>query len=105
MQSSEPNENSNKLGVIQTAYTEPNPLSNPFVAEDAYNGPTSEHLPGPPRELQAPIVNARFVILSWEPPSINSDGIIAYSVYYKQVGSKRLVRMLRTFLGNNSFIL
>lgn len=49
----------------------------------------SEGLPGPPQDLKAPVIKARFVILSWKPPVVNNDVIITYSVYYRQEGSKR----------------
>lgn len=45
-------------------------------------------LPGPPRDLKAPLVEARFVVLSWKPP-LNGDDIVTYSVYYRQEGSER----------------
>ncbi|CAH0551604.1 unnamed protein product [Brassicogethes aeneus] len=46
-------------------------------------------LPGPPQDLKALIVKARFIILGWHQPLENSDDIQAYSVFYKQEGSER----------------
>lgn len=89
LKSSETNDNSNNLGDVQTAYTESHPRSNPFIAEEINSGRQIEGLPGPPQDLKAPIVKARFVVLSWKPPILNSDDIITYSVYYRQEGSKR----------------
>lgn len=46
-------------------------------------------IPGPPRDLEARIVNPRFVALSWMEPKINPDEVISYSVYYKMSTSER----------------
>lgn len=46
-------------------------------------------IPGPPRDLQAQIVNPRFVALSWMEPSINPDEVTSYTVYYKMSTSER----------------
>lgn len=46
-------------------------------------------IPGPPRDLQAQIVNPRFVALSWMEPAINPDEVISYTVYYKMTTSER----------------
>lgn len=63
--------------------------SKPSLAEE-YLDPTkmTDFLPGPPQDLKAPLIEARFVVLSWRPP-VNSDDIITYSVYYRQEGSER----------------
>ncbi|XP_015837098.1 neogenin isoform X4 [Tribolium castaneum] len=50
---------------------------------------TTEGFPGPPQDLKAPIVKARFVTLSWRAPLVNSDNIHTYTVYYRQEGSER----------------
>lgn len=80
---SEPNESS--LG--NTAFSFASPKSN---LGDDYMDPSKslDLLPGPPRDLKAPLVEARFVVLSWSPPS-NNDDIVTYSVYYRQEGSER----------------
>ncbi|KAL3287322.1 hypothetical protein HHI36_001797 [Cryptolaemus montrouzieri] len=44
---------------------------------------------GPPQDIKAPVIKARFIILSWKPPSINSEAIEGYSIYYQQDGSER----------------
>lgn len=46
-------------------------------------------IPGPPRELQAQIVNPRFVALSWMEPDSNPDEVTSYTVYYKMSTSER----------------
>lgn len=48
-------------------------------------------IPGPPRDLQAQIVNPRFVALSWMEPVTNPDEVISYTVYYKMSTSERWV--------------
>ncbi|XP_044744590.1 neogenin isoform X2 [Coccinella septempunctata] len=44
---------------------------------------------GPPQDLKAPVIKARFIILSWKPPTVNSESVEGYSVYYQQEGSER----------------
>lgn len=46
-------------------------------------------IPGVPRDLQAQIVNPRFVALSWMEPAINPDEVTSYTVYYKMSTSER----------------
>lgn len=80
---SDPNESS--LG--NTAFSFASPKSN---LGDDYADPSKslDLMPGAPRDLKAPLVEARFVVLSWNPP-LNSDDIVTYSVYYRQEGSER----------------
>lgn len=80
---SDPNESS--LG--NTAFSFASPKTN---LGDDYMDPSKslDLLPGAPRDLKAPLVEARFVVLSWNPP-LNSDDIVTYSVYYRQEGSQR----------------
>ncbi|XP_065168608.1 neogenin isoform X4 [Atheta coriaria] len=63
------------------------PQSKPLLIVD--DGSHGEVSIGPPQDLKAPVVKARFVVLSWKPPASNVDDIIAYSVYYRQEGSER----------------
>lgn len=80
---SDPNESS--LG--NTAFSFASPKSN--LGDDYMDSSKSlDLLPGPPRDLKAPLVEARFVVLSWNPP-LTSDDIVTYSVYYRQEGSER----------------
>ncbi|XP_058066091.1 neogenin [Anopheles bellator] len=46
-------------------------------------------LPGPPRGLQAQIVQSRFITLSWIEPAKHPDEVISYSVYYRMHTSDR----------------
>lgn len=46
-------------------------------------------LPGPPRELKAHIVKARFITLSWLEPLKNPTDIVSYTIYYKMNNSER----------------
>lgn len=85
LKSSESNDNIN-LGDIQHAFFPASPK--PFVAENSV-AKTVEGLPGPPQDLKAPIIKARFVTLSWKPPVVNNENISTYSVYYRQEGSVR----------------
>lgn len=78
----------NNLRDVHFAYTESPSITNP-IAEDPNYATKIDALPGPPEDLKAPVVKARFVILSWKPPVINNDDIITYAVYYRQEGSKR----------------
>ncbi|KAF5297558.1 hypothetical protein FQR65_LT09989 [Abscondita terminalis] len=79
------NSNSN-LGDILSAYTESYPTSKPFIAE---RDGASEDIPGPPQDVKASIVKARFVTLNWQPPVITNGDIVTYSVYYRQEASER----------------
>nr|CAI5828476.1 unnamed protein product [Callosobruchus analis] len=45
--------------------------------------------PSSPRDLRAPVVKGRFVTLSWKPPEDEAEGILGYSIYYRQEGSDR----------------
>ena len=85
LKSSESFDNIN-LGDTQHAFSPASPK--PFIAETPVSK-TSEGLPGPPQDLKAPIVKARFVTLSWKPPLINNEHIHTYTVYYRQEGSER----------------
>ncbi|XP_074038285.1 neogenin protein frazzled [Leptinotarsa decemlineata] len=75
------------LGDIQFAFT-PSP-DDPVSAAGSGGKGVAQGVPGPPQDLRAPIVKARFVILSWKPPLENGDSIQAYSIYYRQEGSDR----------------
>ncbi|CAH1100785.1 unnamed protein product [Psylliodes chrysocephalus] len=86
LKSSESNDSNTNLGDVQFAFT-PSPRK-PIAAASAEKK-DEERLPGPPQELKAPIIKARFVILSWKPPVDNADNIQSYSVYYRQDGSDR----------------
>lgn len=44
---------------------------------------------GPPLDLKAPVVKARFIILNWKPPVVNADSVEGYWVYYQEEGSER----------------
>ncbi|XP_057669048.1 neogenin isoform X2 [Diorhabda carinulata] len=86
LKSSESNDTNNNLGDIQFAFTPPPPKP---IAASTSDRKLEDGLPGPPQDLRAPIVKARFVILSWKPPLENGDNIISYSIYYRQNGSDR----------------
>ncbi|KRT85842.1 Immunoglobulin, partial [Oryctes borbonicus] len=77
------------LGDTLSAYTEPSPFSKHFPAEDYPESRQLDTVPGPPQDLRAPVVQPRFVILSWRPPDYNNEDIIAYSVYYRQENNER----------------
>ncbi|ERL92476.1 hypothetical protein D910_09789 [Dendroctonus ponderosae] len=77
------NEQSN-LGDVQSAFSSLKPL----LAGNS-GKKISEGLPGPPLDLKAVIIKARFVILSWKPPQENSQLVEAYSTYFRQEGSSR----------------
>lgn len=91
------------LTSLQTTDTKPDDINlgdtaysyasvKPPLAEDAADSTKLlDVLPGPPRDLKAPLVEARFVVLSWKPPVVNGEDIKTYSVYYQQEGSDRLV--------------
>ncbi|KAK9751964.1 Neogenin C-terminus [Popillia japonica] len=79
----------NNLGDTLSAYTESSPFSKHFTAEDYLDSRPMESVPGAPQDLKAPVVQPRFVILSWRPPDFNYEDIIAYSVYYRQENNKR----------------
>lgn len=85
LKSSESYDNIN-LGDTQHAFFPAS--SKPFTAESTV-AKTTEGFPGPPQDLKAPIVKARFVTLSWKPPIVNNDNIHTYTVYYRQEGSER----------------
>ncbi|KAK9876148.1 hypothetical protein WA026_011265 [Henosepilachna vigintioctopunctata] len=44
---------------------------------------------GAPQDVRAPVIKARFIILSWKPPVINPENIEGYTVFYQQEGSER----------------
>lgn len=79
------NEQSN-LGDVQSAFSSLKP-----VLAGNSGKKISEGLPGPPLDLKAVIIKARFVILSWKPPQENSQLVEAYSTYFRQEGSSRWV--------------
>lgn len=82
--------NDSNLGDVLTAFTESFPFSKPNIAEGYLESrPSTNVFPGPPQDLKAPVVQPRFVALSWKPPIINSENIITYSVYYRQEDSER----------------
>ncbi|KAG5888723.1 hypothetical protein JTB14_023799 [Gonioctena quinquepunctata] len=81
-------ESKDLLGDVQFAFT-PSPHDPPVSAASSGGKSVTDGLPGPPRDLKAPIVKARFVILSWKPPVENGESILAYSIYYRQEGSDR----------------
>ncbi|KAJ8932115.1 hypothetical protein NQ314_014896 [Rhamnusium bicolor] len=85
LKSSESNDNIN-LGDIQSAFT---PASLKPLAAGSSEKKITDGLPGPPQDLKAPIIKARFISLSWKPPVDNGDSIQAYSIYYRQEGSDR----------------
>lgn len=80
---------SNNLRDVNFAFT---PSTTNPTADDPSYASKSDGLPGPPQDLRAPVVKARFVILTWNPPIVNNEDIIAYSAYYRQEGSKRYVK-------------
>ncbi|XP_072382653.1 neogenin isoform X2 [Diabrotica undecimpunctata] len=86
LKSSESNDTNINLGDIQYAFT-PSPQK-PIVAANSEKK-LEDGLPGPPRDLKAPMVKARFVILSWKPPLENGENILSYSIYYRHDGSAR----------------
>jgi hypothetical protein len=54
--------------------------------------------PSAPREISAVVINARFVTLTWKSPVLSNGNIIAYAIYYKEIGSDR-ERVLNTTKG------
>jgi hypothetical protein len=45
--------------------------------------------PSAPREVAAVVVSTRFVTLTWQAPILANGNIIAYAIYYKEIGSDR----------------
>lgn len=88
LRSSEDNNSNNNLGVVLSAYTESYPSSKPFAADES-DPDIIESLPGPPQDIKASIVKARFVTLNWQSPLFTNGDILTYSVYYRQEGSER----------------
>ncbi|KAL1513925.1 hypothetical protein ABEB36_003263 [Hypothenemus hampei] len=76
---------SNPAGNIQAAAS----LKVQAMSVGSSERKITEGLPGPPLDLKAVIVKARFVILSWKPPLENSQNVDAYSIYCRQEGSDR----------------
>lgn len=72
-----------RLGETAYSYASPKP----DLGESRSGDPDGR--PGAARDLRAPVVEARFAVLSWRPPARNGDDIVAYSVYYRQEGSER----------------
>lgn len=72
------------LGDVQSAFSSQKSLS----VGNSERG-IIEGLPGPPLDLKALIVKARFVILSWKPPLENPQNVEAYSIFCRQEGSDR----------------
>ncbi|XP_044265919.1 neogenin isoform X2 [Tribolium madens] len=85
LKSSESYDNIN-LGDTQHAFFPPSSTS---ITAESSVAKTTEGFPGPPQDLKAPIVKARFVTLSWKAPLVNNDNIHTYTVYYRQEGSER----------------
>lgn len=95
-----PNVNANKLLHTLTQQRQQN-SNHKHTTDQSYLPDFPTHLdsdngakvpiPGPPRDLEARIVNPRFVALSWMEPKINPDEVISYSVYYKMSTSERYV--------------
>ncbi|KAJ8924156.1 hypothetical protein NQ315_006940 [Exocentrus adspersus] len=86
LKSSESNNDNINLGDIQSAFFPSSPIP---VSAGSSETKITDGLPGPPRDLKAPIIKARFIILSWKPPMENAESIQAYSIYYRQEGSDR----------------
>ncbi|XP_040151206.1 neogenin isoform X3 [Anopheles arabiensis] len=63
------------------------------IIEPDGSGKFAAPLPGPPRTLQAQIVQSRFITLSWLEPAKNPDEVISYSVYYRMHTSDRERKM------------
>lgn len=74
-------------GLGETAYSFASPK--PDLGDTSGGFGDYDRRPGAPKDLKAPVVEARFVVLSWKPPPRNSEDIVAYSVYYQQEGSER----------------
>ncbi|XP_035794754.1 neogenin-like isoform X2 [Anopheles albimanus] len=60
-----------------------------IIEPDGTGGRYAAPLPGPPRGLQAQIVQSRFITLSWLEPAKNPDEVISYSIYYRMHTSDR----------------
>ncbi|XP_049295893.1 neogenin isoform X2 [Anopheles funestus] len=63
------------------------------IIEPDGSGKFAAPLPGPPRALQAQIVQSRFITLNWLEPAKNPDEVISYSVYYRMHTSDRERKM------------
>ncbi|CAG7836151.1 unnamed protein product, partial [Allacma fusca] len=64
------------------------------------NGVSENHTASPdgpsaPREVAAVLVSTRFVTLTWKAPLITNGRIVAYAIFYKELGSDR-ERVLNT---------
>lgn len=64
----------------------PTSQKNPDVDEDDNNRPPMP-LPGPPKAVQAVIVQPRFITLNWLEPEDNPDEVVSYTVYYSLLGT------------------
>lgn len=84
LRSSETGDDAGGLGDVQSAFSSQKSLS----VGNSERG-IIEGLPGPPLDLKALIVKARFVILSWKPPLENPQNVEAYSIFCRQEGSDR----------------
>ena len=71
----------------------------PIVEDD--DG-TKKPIPGPPRDLEAKIINPRFVALDWMEPLKNPDEVTSYTVYYKMTTSERYARLPVILLRNSN---
>ncbi|XP_017786594.1 PREDICTED: neogenin isoform X2 [Nicrophorus vespilloides] len=79
-------DSNNNLGDTLTI-TDPFSSSKPYVGDDP--GHILDGAPGPPQDLKALFIKARFIVLSWKPPVVNNDDIVTYSVYFRHEGSER----------------
>jgi hypothetical protein len=64
----------------------PTPSQQNPVEEDDNNRPPMP-LPGPPKAVQAVIVQPRFITLNWLEPEENPDEVVSYTVYYSMLGT------------------
>lgn len=55
-------------------------------AEDNTNHPPVP-LPGPPKAVQAVIVQPRFITINWLEPEENPDEVVTYTIYYSTLGN------------------
>lgn len=85
LQASSSHDLSDDLGLIKPAFSFPLPRANPFIADLPHKTANVDA----PRNLSAPMYNARFVVLSWSPPISQYEEIETYTVFYRQENSNR----------------
>ena len=75
--------------VFKSAHADPYTAGNEVYAGTDTAAAAKGSAPGAPTAVQALIVSTRFITLAWDKPDANAEGIVGYSVFYKQQESDR----------------